>query len=474
MKSDANPDRRCFLKVAGALVGAASSPLNVYAQAETKLASGGKGMATSPMIVVHGGYTHQLPERPEDLQAAQDMLALITAQAEDYLLGRSGDGRQHDAADTARYAVELLEASRIFNAGIGARFQRDGDIRRTAAIMARSAEGMPVSGSIEVVPGVINPITIAYARFLEARRQGWAEQTAFTNAHLSGGASLEYLLASGVSIPGMKTGYQATARRRDELLEFAKHAGDQAAIDSDRHAASGTVGCVVMDTEGRFAAATSTGGTANNVPGRVGDAGTAGGTFASHQGAASMTGDGEGIRNLAMACGLVGALDFTDVDGAAQWMFRQAREKHVSAAAIFIGRGKGDQEVEVRCTDSDAALTFAYSRGDGNVQVFTANPAQYFTSDAELLAAKLGKEYRGFAKSIGSGRETIRVAMTPDRRQALDQSVERIKNLPENLPVAFLPPQAIKGVVCDKGAIDMRAELAKVREAAGGSPAKGR
>ena len=61
--------------------------------------------------------------------------------------------------------------------------------------MSRSAEGMPVSGSIEVVPGVVNPITIAYARFQEAQRQPWHAQTAFSNAHLSGETSLEYLLA---------------------------------------------------------------------------------------------------------------------------------------------------------------------------------------------------------------------------------------------------------------------------------------
>ena len=100
----------------------------------------------------------------------------------------------------------------------------------------------------------------------------------------------------------------------------------QAAMTPGRHASSGTVGCVVMDRDGNFAAATSTGGTANNVPGRVGDAGTAGGTFASDKGAASMTGDGEGIRNLAMASGMVSALDFTDINGAASWMFKQARD----------------------------------------------------------------------------------------------------------------------------------------------------
>lgn len=472
MSPEAKPDRRCFLKTASTLVGAALFTAGNETQAAEEPGESGKKNQGGPIIVVHGGYTSQLHERPEDLQAAQDMLALITAQAADYLQGRGGDGAPHNAADTARYAVELLEASRIFNAGIGARFQRDGDIRRTAAIMSRSAEGMPVSGSIEVVPGVVNPITIAYARFQEAQRQPWHAQTAFSNAHLSGEKSLEYLLENKIQIPGLKTGYETTGKRRDEILTFARKAGEQAATESAGHASTGTVGCVVMDADGHFAAATSTGGTANNVPGRVGDVGTAGGTFASDKGAASMTGDGEGIRNLAMACGMVNALDFTDVDGAAHWMFKQARDKHVSAATIFIGKGKGDDDAQIRCTDSDAALTFACWRGNGNVQVFSGNPAQYYDTDAELTAAKLGKEYRGFAKDIAGHRETLSIAMTPERRKLLEESVDRIKNKKENIPVTFIPPQAVKGVACIEGAIDMRAEMEKARQAGRNAPAK--
>ena len=130
-----------------------------------------------------------------------------------------------------------------------------------------------------------------------------------------------------------------------------------------------------------------------------------------------MTGDGEGIRNLAMACGLVGALDFTDVDGAAQWMFDQARDKHVSAATIFIGRGKGDDQ-HGSAAPIDAALTFALLRGDGNVQVFTANPGQYYDSDAELAAAKLGPECRGFAEKIAAQRELDQHCPHAQRRVA--------------------------------------------------------
>ncbi len=105
------------------------------------------------------------------------------------------------------------------------------------------------------------------------------------------------------------------------------------------------------------------------------------------------------------------------------------------------------------------------SRGDGTVQVFTADPGQYYDSDAELAAAKLGKEYRGFSKKIAAQRDSISIALTPQRRKSLEQAVERIKNQPENLPVSFLPPQPVTGVPCVVGAIDMKAELEKARQA---------
>ena len=102
----------------------------------------------------------------------------------------------------------------------------------------------------------------------------------------------------------------------------------------------------------------------------------------------------------------------------------------------------------MRCTDSDAALTFACSRGNGNVQVFTGNPAQYFDSDAELMAAKLGKEYRGFAKDIASSSRDDQHCHDAGTSQALEEAVDKIKSKKENIPVAFIPPQAVKGVPC--------------------------
>jgi hypothetical protein len=87
-----------------------------------------------PIIAVHGGYTSELRQDPATLKAKQDSIACVIAQAEDYLLGRV-DGTQHTAVETGHFAVRLLEENPLFNAGLGARFQQDGQIRRTASIM---------------------------------------------------------------------------------------------------------------------------------------------------------------------------------------------------------------------------------------------------------------------------------------------------------------------------------------------------
>jgi isoaspartyl peptidase/L-asparaginase-like protein (Ntn-hydrolase superfamily) len=84
----------------------------------------------------------------------------------------------------------------------------------------------------------------------------------------------------------------------------------RAGADEDNHApgtgrsslAHGTVGCVVLDAEGRLAGATSTGGVFDKLPGRVGDTPLIGaGTWADELVAVSSTGTGEFFIRTAAA-----------------------------------------------------------------------------------------------------------------------------------------------------------------------------
>ena len=80
----------------------------------------------------------------------------------------------------------------------------------------------------------------------------------------------------------------------------------RAAYEKQKHEKPfGTVGCVVMDAEGRLAAATSTGGKGFEIPGRVSDSATVAGNYADIHAAVSCTGTGEDIVNGAVAARFV-------------------------------------------------------------------------------------------------------------------------------------------------------------------------
>src|SRR5262249_30748849 len=149
------------------------------------------------------------------------------------------------------------------------------------------------------------------------------KQIGYSNRHLAGREATQELLKRGEIEE-----YVTTQARLDEIKKFNREQGEKAA----HHKSTGTVGCVVMDCDGHFAAATSTGGTKYNVPGRVGDSGTSDGNFASALGAASMTGEGEAIRNLAAASGLVQALKYVGFKRACCDKFQEAFKHHASVA----------------------------------------------------------------------------------------------------------------------------------------------
>jgi L-asparaginase len=440
-ETDESPNRRTALRIAIAAVGAllivsaAVGDLRVESQPSAqddkdKTAPKGK---MKPIIAVHGGYTNELRQDTKTLKAKRDSIACVIAQAEAFLLGRI-DGKRHTAVETAHFAVGLLEKNPLFNAGLGARFQQDGQIRRTASIMGPTPQGEYVSASIEGVQGITHPIDEALKLHQEITHQPKPKQIGYSNCHLAGREATRKLLERGATEE-----YVTAQARLDEIKEFARKQGKESA----RHKSPGTVGCVVMDCDGHFAAATSTGGTENNVPGRVGDSGTSDGNFASALGAASMTGEGEAIRNLAAASGLVQALKYVGFDQACRDKFKEAFNHHASAAAIFIGKGKDDKEVQVRFTDADAAIAAGYTTGDGKVQVFDVDMKQYYDAKdggKEAIAAGLGSEYAGFARKekIGRQRATLTIELTPKKREDLLKSVKEIQD--ERPPIHFIPP----------------------------------
>jgi L-asparaginase / beta-aspartyl-peptidase len=220
-----------------------------------------------PVIAVHGGAGG--PPRDGEAPYREALAAAIDA-------ARTSLGGGGSALDAAQAAVELLEDSPLFNAGRGSVLTGDGVAEMDAAVMwgpDRSA------GAVAAVTTVRHPVALARAVMSE------------TPHVLIAGAGAERL-AERLGLERMRPDWFVTDRERE------RH-GRRAAVAEP---GGGTVGAVVLDTEGRLAAATSTGGVAGQLPGRIGDSPLPGaGTWADDTVAVSCTGDGEAMIRTATA-----------------------------------------------------------------------------------------------------------------------------------------------------------------------------
>lgn len=217
-------------------------------------------------LIIHGGFFSESSTNHETKVAKQNALERIVRDSYDYL-------KTHTAVETAVYAVSLLEDDALFNAGIGSQIQSDGKIRMSAALM--DGETQKMSGVINIEE-VRNPIQVAQVLMKEDDRVlGGSGATNFARQHGFEQFSTE--------IPQRRAEYEAK-------LESAR---------------LGTVGCVVLDSNGKLAAATSTGGKGFEIPGRISDSATVAGNYANGSCGVSLTGVGEDIVSNATAAKIV-------------------------------------------------------------------------------------------------------------------------------------------------------------------------
>jgi beta-aspartyl-peptidase (threonine type) len=212
-----------------------------------------------PAVIVHGGAgpirDASLPLRLDGCKAA----ALVAWE----ILAQNGS-----ALDAVEAAVMVLEDNPLFNAGTGSTLNRAGKVEMDAAIM----EGDSLqAGAVGAVQRIKNPIKLA-RRVMEDGR----------HVMLAGEGAL--LFAREIGFSECSPESLITEQERKRWAE--KH---------------GTVGCVVLDGNGKIAAATSTGGTFNKLPGRLGDSPLPGcGTYADDRGGVSCTGLGEAIIRVVL------------------------------------------------------------------------------------------------------------------------------------------------------------------------------
>lgn len=212
-----------------------------------------------PALIVHGGAgkirDDSLPERLDGCKAA--------ALAAWDILAQNGS-----ALDAAEAAVMVLEDNPLFNAGTGSTLNQIGNVEMDAAIM--DGDLLRV-GAVAAVQRIKNPIKLA-RRVMEDGR------------HVILGSEGALMFAREIGFPECSPESLIVEHERKRWAE--KY---------------GTVGCVVLDANGKIAVATSTGGIFNKLPGRIGDSPLPGcGTYADDRGGVSCTGFGEAIIRVVL------------------------------------------------------------------------------------------------------------------------------------------------------------------------------
>jgi beta-aspartyl-peptidase (threonine type) len=234
-------------------------------------------VSTNPIaIALHGGAGTITKANLSEQQAQQYRAKLEEALLAGYAQLKAGKDGQYAVIS----AIQILEQSPLFNAGIGAVYTYSGEHELDASIM-HGAERL--AGAVSGVKTIASPIAAAQAVMNHS-----------VHVMLSGSGAEEFAQEQGLAqvdnhifdterrLKSLQKAKRAIADSQTELLEFQDYK-------------FGTVGAVVLDQQGNVVAGTSTGGMTAKRYGRIGDSPIIGaGTFADNDSCAvSATGHGE-------------------------------------------------------------------------------------------------------------------------------------------------------------------------------------
>lgn len=270
-------------------------------------------------IGIHGGCGTLDRSLLSEDEWAQSREHIAIALRSGYEILRAG-GSSIDAVEAA---VMVLENSPHFNAGHGAALNADGIHELDASIM----DGATLrAGAVAGTRRIRNPVLAARAVMERS-----------SSVLFIGGAADDFAKRCGLAM--VENAYFTTPRRVEALRTMkAKTAAgtSTSASEAEKH---GTVGAVALDRAGNLAAATSTGGFNNKPPGRVGDSPIIGaGTYARNGAAAvSGTGQGEVFIRCAAAYDIIARMIYAgqDLHTAVQTVVHETLSGH-SIGAGFI------------------------------------------------------------------------------------------------------------------------------------------
>ena len=269
-----------------------------------------------PVIVIHGGAgTLKRANMSAEIESSYRS-KLKEAIQSGYKKLQEG-GTSIDAVITA---INILESSPLFNAGVGSVLNWDGEHELDAAIM--DGESLK-AGAVAGVRRTPHPINLAHAIMKKSEF-----------VLLSGSGADDY--AASLGFPRVNNSFFTTKKRVDDL---AKHKNKHKLKPSKW----GTVGAVALDQYGNLAAGTSTGGRTGKRFGRIGDSPLIGaGTYANNDSCAvSATGHGEYFIRYHVAADICARIRYTGVDvktAGQQVIFDQLKPAGGTGGVIILDR----------------------------------------------------------------------------------------------------------------------------------------
>lgn len=227
--------------------------------------------------------------------------------------------------DVVVAVIKLLEDSPLFNAGMGAVMTWEGRHELDASIMRG---GDLMAGAVAGVTTIKNPIAAAQAVMNQS-----------VHVLLSSTGAEQFARSQGLEM--VDNAYFTTTRRREAWQRFLERQQDQVQLMHEDAEKIGTVGVVVLDTEGHVYAGTSTGGMTGKRWGRIGDSPIIGaGTYANDQSCAvSATGHGEFFIRYGVArdiCARVQYLGLSVLESAEQVVNQDLSEAGADGGVIAL------------------------------------------------------------------------------------------------------------------------------------------
>ena len=270
-----------------------------------------------PKLIIHGGAGSSLKGKG-GADAVRRSLYKVVEEVYPLLLAGA------PATEAVVTGCQMLEDDPRFNAGTGSVLQSDGQIRMSSALM---------DGALQRFSGVINtgrvknPIELAL--FLQT-----SDDRVLSDI---GSAELLRELQLPLYDPLTELRLQEWIQEREGNFNRA-----MAGVVAEKElisetAGRGTIGVVVLDTQGRLAVGTSTGGKGFERIGRVSDSAMPAGNYANTDAAISCTGIGEDIIDECLAARIV--IRVTDgqllLDSLAK-SFQEAQQNRRDFGAIGI------------------------------------------------------------------------------------------------------------------------------------------